>query len=165
MPWPGPVSDEPPHPVRVVLDTNVLVSALLFRQSRLSWIRLAWQNPAAGRILRPVLGPATTRELIRVLGYPKFQLSQGDVTTLLEDILPFAETVASEPPPLQWPRDFRDADDRIILDLTVAAGVEVLVSGDADLLVLAGQLEDLEILSPAQFVSWWKHLPHQTSPR
>jgi hypothetical protein len=38
------------------------------------------------------------------------------------------------------------------------------VSGDADLLVLAGELEGLAILSPGEFENWWKAQPQQSSP-
>ena len=52
--------------IRVVLNTNVLVSALVLEAGRLSW-----QRPAcAGERIRPLLAEATTRELLRVLAYP-----------------------------------------------------------------------------------------------
>lgn len=54
---------------RVVLDTNVLLSALLFPAGSLSWLRQAWQSEA----LRPLASRDTTAELIRVLTYPKFR--------------------------------------------------------------------------------------------
>jgi putative PIN family toxin of toxin-antitoxin system len=158
------VADEPLPPLRVVLDTNVLVSALLFRQGRLSWIRCAWKNPPAGRKLTPLLGPATTLELIRVLAYPKFQLTQGEVNLLLAEILPFAETVPVNPPILSGLPELMDAADRIFLDLAIGSAADVLVSGDADLLVLAGELEGLAILSPAEFEGWWKAESEQSSP-
>lgn len=74
--------------MRVVLDTNVVISALLFSRARMSWIRQAWQ---AGR-LRPVVSRPTVAELLRVLAYPKFQLSAADQEDILADFLPFAET-------------------------------------------------------------------------
>ena len=54
--------------IRVVLDTNGLVSASLFEKGRLAWIRHGWQG---GRFT-PVLAQPTTLELLRVLGDPKF---------------------------------------------------------------------------------------------
>ena len=65
--------------IRVVLDTNVLVSALLFEGGRLAWIRQSWQS---GRI-QPVLAEPTARELLRVLAYPKFQLTHAEMRTYL----------------------------------------------------------------------------------
>jgi putative PIN family toxin of toxin-antitoxin system len=142
--------------LRVVLDTNVLVSALLFRGGRLHWIRRAWQASDPALRLTPVLAPATTRELIRVLGYPKFQLSAQDVHDLLADLLPFAETLAADPPPIGTVDTLRDESDRIFLDVAMATGAEALVSGDADLLALAGTMVEAPILSPAQFEEWWR---------
>ena len=58
----GP-SDLTRDPIRAVLDTNVLLSALLFANSRLSWLRPCWQRDA----LIPVVAKPTVRELLRVL--------------------------------------------------------------------------------------------------
>ena len=55
---------------RVVLDANVLVSALLFDAGRPAWFRRGWQSSR----FTPVLAEPTTRELLRVLAYPKFRL-------------------------------------------------------------------------------------------
>jgi predicted nucleic acid-binding protein len=65
--------------IRVMLDTNVLVSALLFENGRLAWIRHSWQN---GRIT-PVMSEPTTAELLRVLTYPKFRLSSEQIEALI----------------------------------------------------------------------------------
>jgi hypothetical protein len=54
--------------IRVVLDTNLLVSALLFEKCRLAWMLHGWQ----GGMFTPVLAQPTTLELFRVLGHPKF---------------------------------------------------------------------------------------------
>ena len=70
-------------PLRVVLDTNVLVSALLFNQGRLSWLRPCWHQGQ----LTPVLAEPTVRELLRVLAYPKFRLQAAERERLLEDLL------------------------------------------------------------------------------
>ena len=79
------------NPVRVVLDTNVLISALLFRAGALSWIRQAWQS----NIIRPVASRETTLQLIRVLAYPKFRLTDDDRDDLLGDYLPWLPRLTS----------------------------------------------------------------------
>lgn len=56
--------------MRVVLDTNVVISALLFA-GRLSRILELWQD---GKI-KPLISKETFNELRRVLEYPKFALS------------------------------------------------------------------------------------------
>ena len=48
---------------RAVLDTNVVLSALLFPRGQLSWLRAAWQQ---GR-LRPLVSKVTTEELMRAI--------------------------------------------------------------------------------------------------
>ena len=130
-------------PPRLVLDTNILVSALLFHSGRLSWLRGAWSS---GRI-RPLAGRETTAELIRVLGYPKFRLSEADRQDILEDYLPFCETAAVPDPPPAVP-ECRDPFDRPFLELALAARADALVTGDADLQALSDAFV-VPILTPA----------------
>lgn len=136
----------PVNPPRVVLDTNVLVSALLFPRGETVWLREAWQ---AGRLV-PLVGRDTTQELIRVLHYPKFKLTRGARDALLADFLPWVETVhpVESSPDLPVPRD---SDDLMFLTLATTAQAEALVTGDADLLALADRIEPLRILTPAAF--------------
>ena len=130
---------------RAVLDTNVLVSALLFRSGRLSWLRQAWQTMA----LRPVMAKPPTDEVLRVLAYPKFRLTSAEVEALLEELLPWVEVFAAPIPSVVKRWTVRDPKDQIFLDLALGAGVDLLVTGDADLLVLADQVEGLQICQPA----------------
>ena len=68
-------------PLRVVLDSNVVVSALLFRRGELAWLRAAWQSE---RFI-PLASVATIEEILRVIGYEKFRLSRnqlGEVAAL-----------------------------------------------------------------------------------
>jgi putative PIN family toxin of toxin-antitoxin system len=134
--------------IRVVLDTNVLVPALLFENGRLAWLRHSWQTGA----IRPVLTESSARELIRVLAYPKFQLTRPAIDQLLGDVLPWCETNAGPVEPCR--HQVRDPKDQVFLDLALMAGVPVLVSGDADLLALKNQLHPLLILTPAEFRIW-----------
>lgn len=136
------------EPIRAVLDTNVLLSALLFANGRLSWLRPCWQRSA----LIPVVAEPTARELLRVLAYPKFKLKPADRERLLEDLLPWCESWMG-PIPASSHR-VRDAHDQVFLDLALAAATPVLVSGDADLLTLQESVNPLLILSPANFQMW-----------
>ena len=74
---------------RLVLDTNVLVSALVFPAGSTSWLRTAWQSGT----IRPLASRETATELIRVLAYPKFRLDKDERDDLLSDYLPWCETV------------------------------------------------------------------------
>lgn len=126
---------------RVVLDTNVAVSALVFRQGRLAWLREAWE---AGRIV-PVVSAETVSELVRVLAYPKFKLTGDETKNVLAHYMEYAEAVGKVGTP-RIPQ-CRDPDDRIFLRLAYAARVEALVTGDKDLLALAGKSR-IPILTP-----------------
>ncbi len=118
--------------LRVVLDTNVVVSALLFSRGRLAWLRQAWQQ---GRFIALISRPVA-EELMAVLAYPKFKLNSGEQRELLADYLPWCEIV-SLPPELPAVADCRDTDDLKFLALAQVARADFLVSGDKDLLALA----------------------------
>ena len=116
---------------RLVLDSNVVLSALVFPDGSLSWLRHRWQ---AGEVV-PLAGRDTTLELIRVLTYPKFGLTPVEQEDLLADYLPWCETVVVSKKP-SVPH-CRDPFGRPFLELALAARADALVSGDADLLALA----------------------------
>jgi putative PIN family toxin of toxin-antitoxin system len=121
-------------PPRVVLDTNVVLSALVFAQGRLAPMRLAWQQ---GRC-RPIASAATIAELIRALAYPKFRLSGEEQQELLADYLPYCSTVRMPARPPKTPA-CRDRFDLPFLQLALVGKADYLVTGDRDLLALAGR--------------------------
>lgn len=118
---------------RVVLDTNVVLSALLFGGGPAARVRLGWQS---GRFV-PLASTATAQELVRVLGYPKFKLSAAEQEELLADVMPWVQVVRMSDPPPAVPA-CRDPFDLQFLHLAVAGKARALVSGDRDLLALAG---------------------------
>jgi len=134
------------RPPRVVLDTNLVLSALVFAQGRLAVLRRAWQR---GHCV-PLVSKATTAELIRVLAYPKFKLSDEEQQELLADYLPWCATVRIPNPPPVTP-ECRDPFDQPFLQLAVAGNADYLVSGDQDLLSLANRF-DCPIVSAEQFL-------------
>lgn len=123
-------------PLRVVLDTNVVLSALVFGGGVTGKVRRAWQQ---GAVL-PLASTASVQELVRVLGYPKFRLSQAEQAELLADYLPYTETVRIPQPPPQVPK-CRDVLDEPFMHLAVAGKAQALVSGDRDLLAIAAEFE------------------------
>lgn len=130
---------------RVVLDTNCLLSALLFKNGRLAALRQAWQSG----VIAPIVCKETVAELIRVLAYPKFHLSKEDIDILLAEILPFVETHMVKRPTAPVP-GLLDPDDAVFVHLTKQSKADMLVSGDAHLLQL--KLPDVQILTPAEFL-------------
>ena len=143
-------------PPRVVLDTNVVLSALVFDQGTTARLRVAWQ---LGRCV-PLISTATAQELVRVLAYPKFRLDSAAQQELLADYLPYAEVVCiPEPPPIV--PACRDVFDLPFLYLAVTGRAEILVTGDTDLLVLADQVR-YAIVTPEAFLN---HLPPIVPPQ
>lgn len=132
---------------RAVLDTNVVLSALLFANGRLAPLRHAWHEARC----RPLVSDVTTTELMRALAYPKFRLSADAQGDLLADYLPFCETVRLPPTPPRTP-ECRDPYDVPFLQLAVAGRADCLVTGDRDLLALVGRMP-CAIVRPAQFLS------------
>jgi putative PIN family toxin of toxin-antitoxin system len=131
--------------IRIVLDTNVVLSALLFTSGRLAWIRRAWQH----KQLQPLVCKETVSELLRVLAYPKFKLTAEDQQDLLEDFLPYADVVQLPQP---WPAlpACRDEKDQVFLVLAQVGQAEVLVTGDGDLLAMLDKFPDL-IVTPDEW--------------
>jgi len=117
---------------RVVLDTNLLLSGLVFSGGTMAALRWGWQ----AHRFTPLITQATADELIRVLAYPKFRLSAEEREYLLADYLPFCESVKVPNPPPATPV-CRDPFDVPFLQLAVAGGADYLVTGDRDLLSLA----------------------------
>ena len=139
---PGHADREGMRPARWVLDTNVLLSALLFPSGRLTWLRDTWRSG----VILPLASRETTTELIRVLCYPKFGLTHREREDLLADYLPHCESViVSTAPPVP---DCRDPFDRPFLELALAGRADALVTGDKDLLALAASFP-IPILTPA----------------
>jgi putative PIN family toxin of toxin-antitoxin system len=133
-------------PPRVVLDTNVVLSALVFGGGPAARVRAGWQS------LRfvPLASAATVQELVRVLAYPKFGLSVAQQSELLADFLPWASAVDIPAPPPRVPR-CRDPHDVPFLQLAAAGKARALVSGDRDLLALAGTRGPCPILTLEAF--------------
>jgi hypothetical protein len=91
-------------------------------------------------------------ELIRVLAYPKFELSESEIQYLLYvHVIPFVEMtrVRTHPGPVVI---HEDPSDDSFLRCAVAANVRFIISGDRHLLKLK-TYRRIKILSPADFLS------------
>lgn len=118
---------------RVVFDTNVVVSSLVFKGGGLSRLREAWQQV---RCL-PLASHATVAELIRALGYPTFRLSTQEQEELLADYVPFCAVVRIPTKPPAVPH-CRDPFDLPFRHLAKVGRADYLVTGDGDLLDTGG---------------------------
>lgn len=134
--------------MQVVLDTNVLVSGLAFPSGPPGRIVSAWRAGAfslvasefmldeLARIL-PALSHRTGFSAADVRDFLDLMRAMSTIVELSADLL--AQAQGSE---------LRDPDDAPILATFLASGADCLVTGDKDLLVLAGPWA---IVSPADF--------------
>jgi putative PIN family toxin of toxin-antitoxin system len=115
--------------LRVVLDTNILVSALLFTGKASELVPL-WRE----RRIVLLVSKKIIQEYLRVLSYPKFSLTDLEIQTLFhEEILPFIEAVKITKP---FPSTCRDPADDHFLACAATGKADALISGDFDLLSL-----------------------------
>ena len=131
--------------MRAVLDTNTIISALLF-SGIASRLVAVWQSGS----FRPLLSREILDEYVRVMAYPKFKLSGAEIRALIEEeILPFVDTIRVRRrlrPPVS------DRDDHKFLECAVAGRAEYLVTGDKALRAL-GTYRGVTILNAAEFLS------------
>jgi putative PIN family toxin of toxin-antitoxin system len=131
---------------RVVLDTNVVLSALVFASGRLAAIRHAWHE----KRFEPLASAATADELARALTYRRFKLSPADQRELLADYLTCCSAVAIPAKPPKVPQ-CRDPYDVPFLHLAVTGEASYLVTGDKDLLAIAPKFQ-CPIITPEEFL-------------
>lgn len=128
----------------MVFDTGVVVSALVFEHGRLAWLRKHWRES----VCTPLISRATAAELMRVLAYRKFRLSPDERVELLADYLPYCEVVGVA---RKCRAECRDPHDQPFLDLAQSGKAEFLITGDQDLLELAGRTKFLIATAAAYY--------------
>ena len=131
--------------MRVVLDTNALVSALLFAGVSSKLVPL-WQS----RRIVALVSRGILEEYLRVLSYLKFKLSEAEIKDLLqEEVLPFVDVIV---PRRRLRVVKRDPSDDQFIECAVAGRAKVIISGDKDLLSI-GSYRKIMIQTPAQFLA------------
>jgi putative PIN family toxin of toxin-antitoxin system len=129
---------------RVVIDTNVVISALLFGGEPGELIPL-WKS---GRI-KPLASKEMVDEYLRVLTYPKFGLTPEEINFLLyQEIVPYFEIVKAKPGRVIVRDD--PSDDKFIR-CAEAGRAKTIISGDQHLLRLKS-FGAISILTPVQFL-------------
>ena len=127
--------------MRLVLDTNILLSALLTRGTPPDLLYQAWRRGD----FELVSSAAQIEEVVRVLGYPHLrERVRGTEAAILVDGLKNLATLAEYLPDIQISRD---ADDDKILATALAGQADYLVSGDKDLLCLS-EICGVKIVTP-----------------
>ena len=137
--------------MRVVLDTNVVVSALLLSDSV---PRQAFDK--ALDIGEIIISTPVLLELAEVLARDKLKkyLTEQQRMRFLVALLKESELVRIT----EQISDCRDPNDNKFLELAVCGNADVLVSGDGDLLVL-NPFRGIAVLTPRDFLSFTQPLP------
>jgi len=121
----------PGRPPRVVIDTAVVVSALVFGGGASAALRHAWQT---GRC-RPMLCRATLTDLTDKLAHPRLQLSRSEQGELVAEYLPHAVRVSV--PQAEAGSATGDPMALAFARLAMAGRAHALVTGDPEMLCLA----------------------------
>lgn len=130
-------------PPRIVLDANVVISAVIFGGPPADVVLRMVDGSAQGFTSLPILD-----EIRDVLQRPKFGLSPEQATAVVEEYHALCRIVE----PTDRVRAVHAApDDDIVLECAAAAAADAIVTGDRHLLSLR-EWRGIPILSPAQFL-------------
>lgn len=132
--------------MRVVVDTNVLLSGLMFPDGAPGRVVTAWRQAR----FELVISVPQLAEIGRVLAYPKIRRILGwddqHIEQFIRQLYIRAQIVDLAGTSVEVPGD---PDDMPILATLVAAKADVLITGDGDLLALRDRYA---IQTPAEFV-------------
>ena len=130
--------------MRIVLDTNVLISALMFGGNPREILHKAIRGE-----FRLCLSEEILSELSEVLQRPRFGFSVTMVNQVISELGVISDLVV----PLHVVSEIKDdpADDRI-LECAIEAGADYLVSGGKHLLEL-GEYSSVRIINPKQLLA------------
>ncbi len=132
--------------LRVVLDTNVLVSGLAYPGSVPGRIVTVWRQGGLDVVLSRYILDEMSRVLPRL---SRIQLSGVEIRDLVDSFMFLADMVE---PDGEEDASLRDAADQQVLATLRASKADYLVTGDKDLLALA---DKYPIVTPATF--WERH--------
>lgn len=130
------------NPLKVILDTNVLISSILFGGKPRKIIKHVQEGN-----ITPIISPVLLAELIDVL-VKKFQFAP-DKLLLVEDLI--KENFMLVNPSITI-SIISDKDDNRVLEAAIEGGCNYIVSGDQDLLKLKS-FQNVKIVTPDTFLS------------
>ena len=135
--------------MRVVIDTNVIVSRILSPAGTPAKIFAAWEQ---GRF-ELLVSPAILNEYHRVLAEAKIRarhrMSDDGILDVMKGFEQFAVVVEPED---ELGAVDQDPDDNQFVDCAVAGNAAYIVSGDAHLLAI-GEVRGIPIVRPSVFLA------------
>jgi putative PIN family toxin of toxin-antitoxin system len=132
--------------LRVVLDTNVLVSGIAYPGSIPGRIMSTWRAGGLAVVLSRYILDEAARVLPKV---SRIRLSEAETRDVLDSLMFLADVVESD---AVEDESLRDKADQQVLGTLRISEADYLITGDKDLLVLADRYP---IISPAEF--WARH--------
>lgn len=135
------------HRTLVVLDTNTIISSLMFPKSKVALIWRGWQREAFDLVMSDPLYTEVKRKLeeFRKKGHPP----KAKVRRALRAIRKTAIFVEVK----EIPKVTRDPTDDMVIATAIAARADFLITGDKDILALGKSYKKVRILKPADFLT------------
>lgn len=133
--------------MKVVIDTNVLVSGLLNPHGNPGRV----VDLVTSQQLTPLYDDRVMAEWTEVLSRPKFDFDSEDVETLLDFLETQGEHVVAAPLPIE----IRDPDDLPFLEVAVAGRASILVTGNARGFEPVVGNHEVLVMSPTEFIENW----------
>ena len=131
--------------IKVVIDTNVFISAILFGGTPGELIPL-WKTDQ----INPLFSKPILDEYLKVLAYPKFRLSESEINYILYvETLPFFDVVF---PSSSGKIVDNDTTDDKFIHCAKSGKARVIISGDHHLLNLKSY-QNINIQTPASFLA------------
>jgi len=130
--------------IRILLDTNVYVSAILFNGKPRLILEEIIEEKVFAFISNDIL-----KEFEDTLSKPKFKLTNDFIQIVVSEIRDI--TKLTNTTPLNNYLDLRDRDDYHILEAAYSAKVDYLITGDKDLLTLK-KIREFNIVNPEEYL-------------
>lgn len=138
--------------MRIVLDTNVLISSLFKKESTSAQILALWRQQA----VELLISSEGLAEIERVLTYPKVRKRLVYSDKEVHDFINLLKCVGTIiRPDFMTPLVGADPDDDKFVALALTGHAQYLISGDGHLLDI-GRVGDLQIVTPRVFLNWWQ---------
>lgn len=133
--------------MRIVLDTNILVSGLLSPFGPPAEVVRMVSSGAVALCLDARI----VTEYAEVLARPRFAFDPDAVAALLEQVMHTGLIIAAEPLTARLP----DVDDEPLLEVAASSGAEALVTGNIAHFPREA-CGDVRVMRPSEFVEWYR---------
>ncbi len=142
----GPLNSRCHRVKRIVIDTNVLVSALIFKDSRHLPLRAAWTE----KRITPLLSIPTYRELKKVLSYRMFDIDDDRIQAVIAALGPFVEWITVDAARVAALPRCSDRDDQKFLEVALCGDADAIITYDKALLKLRRRTLPFSIQRPEE---------------